>query len=214
MDAQLSLDALNDEWRDLATAPIGDWADEPDLAAAADLGAVLGLVRANPDRVLATLLRLGAAGDGLARRVVLQAMLGKAVVLSAGRPGSLPDVIAELWLAIAEYPVDRRPRSIAANLAWAMRRSLVRPPCPPPVDGLDPPAPTPEADATTTLREARRLGLIDADTHRVLWTVYVAGRTSAQAAGELGTTPDVVRWRCSRALRRLARHAELLAEPA
>ncbi|MGC3995022.1 MAG: hypothetical protein QM779_13045 [Propionicimonas sp.] len=214
MDAHRSLAALDDEWRDLAARPIGDWAGEPALAAAANVGAVLGLVRASPDSVLAALLRLGAAGDGLAHRVVLQSMLGKAVLLCAGRAGSIPDVIAELWLAIAEYPLDRRPRAIAANLAWAMRRSLARRPFPPPVDGLDPPAPLAEADATATLRDARNLGLIDADTHRVLWTVYVAGRTSAQAAGELGTTPEAVRWRCSHALRRLARHAELLAEPA
>jgi len=46
---------------------------------------------------------------------------------------------------------------------------------------------------------------------RSLWTVYVAGLTSAQAAEALGTTPELVRWRCSRALRRLAVHAELLA---
>jgi DNA-directed RNA polymerase specialized sigma24 family protein len=41
--------------------------------------------------------------------------------------------------------------------------------------------------------------------------VYVAGLTSAQAASLLGSTPELVRWRCSRALRKLAAHAELLA---
>jgi DNA-directed RNA polymerase specialized sigma24 family protein len=61
------------------------------------------------------------------------------------------------------------------------------------------------------LADARRLRLIDDVTHRTLWTVYVAGLTSQQAAEVLGTTAGAVRWRCSHALRRLAGRARLLA---
>ncbi|MBN9001872.1 MAG: hypothetical protein J0H75_07320 [Rhizobiales bacterium] len=31
-----------------------------------------------------------------------------------------------LWLAIADYPLHRRPRSIPANLSWTVRRWFVR----------------------------------------------------------------------------------------
>jgi hypothetical protein len=212
MDARRALVALNEEWRDLAQRGTRGWGrSEPALAAASTLGDVLTLIRAHPDPVLAALLRLGARGDPLAPRVVLQTMLGKLVLLCARHPEQLPEAISELWLAIAEYPLDRRPTTIAANLAWTVRRRLPRPPAARPSGDLDPPAYPAEPDATSLLKEARALGLIDEHTHRTLWTVYVAGLTSAQAAVELSTTPELVRWRCSRALRRLATHAELLA---
>lgn len=212
MDARRALVALNEEWRILAPRGAPGWGHrEPALAAASHLGSVLTLIREQPDPVLAALLRLGAAGDELAYRVVLQTMLGKAVLLCAGRAELLPEAISELWLAIAEYPLSRRPRAIAANLAWAVRRRLPTAEPVSPVADMETVAEPPERDASGTLGEARQLGLIDEPTHRTLWTVYVAGLTSAQAAAALGTTPELVRWRCSRALRRLATHAELLA---
>ena len=205
-----TLNTLNAEW--LALVPgsaerLSLWVgDEPELAGASGLTDLLELIRRRPDAVLAALLRLGAGGDALAHRVVLQAMLGMAVRACAGRTDLLPEAISELWLAIVEYPLQRRPRSIAANLAWAVRRRLHRAPDP------SPPAPDPaEPDATAVLAQARRLGLIDELTHRTLWTVYVAGLTSQQAAVVLGSTAGAVRWRCSTALRSLARQAVLLA---
>ncbi|MCA0293919.1 MAG: hypothetical protein LCH96_01165 [Actinobacteria bacterium] len=211
MDGRHALAALNTEWQQLEGHPAAWAATEPDLAGAADLAGVLALVRGRPDPVLAALLRLGRAGEPLAHRVVLQTMLGKLVKLCAGRPGLLPEAISELWLAIVEYPLERRPRSIASNLAWTVHRRLPRALPDAAWGELDPPAPpTDETDAASTLAEARALGLIDELTHRTLLTVYVGGRTSAQAAIELGTTPELVRWRCSRALRRLATQAELL----
>jgi DNA-directed RNA polymerase specialized sigma24 family protein len=179
---------------------------EPVLLGTDDLDGVLDLIRQHPDDVLAALLRLGAGGQPLAHRVVLQTMLGMVVRLCAGRHALLPEAISELWLAIADYPLERRPRAIAANLAWTVRRSLntTPPPAPPPPDPHEP-------DAASVLADARRLRLIDDVTHRTLWTVYVAGLTSQQAADVLGTTAGAVRWRCSHALRRLAGRARLLA---
>ena len=209
-----ALTALNTEWRALlpscCTAQLTDWAEaEPALAGAPDLDGVLDLIRRRPDEVLAALLRLGAAGDPLAHRVVLQTMLGMLVRWCAGRPGVLAEAISELWLAIVEYPLERRPRAIAANLAWTVRRRLPRVQPPPP---LVPPAPEHhEPRAAAVLAEARRLKLIDEATHGTLWLVYVVGMTSQQAAAALGTTPGAIRWRCSHALRRLARRAELPA---
>jgi DNA-directed RNA polymerase specialized sigma24 family protein len=212
MTERQALAALDEEWRELAVLRLpGRAGRDPELAGATDLGSVLGLVRQRPDAVLAALLRLGAEGESWAYRTVLQTMLGKAVLLCARRPEVLPDAISELWLAIVEYPLERRPTSIAANLAWAVHRRLPRPVPWRPWGALDPPTATEEApDAASTLAEARRLGLIDECTHRTLWTVYVAGRSSAQAAADLATTPELVRWRCSRALRRLRAQADLL----
>ncbi|HEY3548289.1 MAG TPA: hypothetical protein VGK17_19625 [Propionicimonas sp.] len=205
-----ALKALNSEWQALlatSTGQLADWTmTEPALLGADDLDGVLDLIRQHPDDVLGALLRLGSRGQPLAHRVVLQTMLGMVVRLCTGRPELLPEAISELWLAIADYPFERRPRAIAANLAWTVRRSLHTAPRPAP-----PPLEPHEPDAASVLADARRLLLIDDVTHRTLWTVYVAGLTSQQAADVLGTTAGAVRWRCSRALRRLAGRARLLA---
>lgn len=205
-----ALVALNREWQALlpgSSARVEAWAlAEPALAGATGLAGVLDMIRDRPDAVLAALLRLG-ADDPLAHRVVLQTMLGKLVLICGGRPGMLPEAVSELWLAVVEYPVARRPRSIAANLAWTVRRRLH----PAPAPAMPLPEPPPEPEAAAVLAEALRLGLIDESTHRTLWTVYVAGLTSGQAGAVLGATPEAIRWRCSHALRRLARNAELLS---
>lgn len=210
MDGRHAVAALDREWRELARTPVRWGRAEPALAEASDPEGALALVRGRPDEVLAALLRLGAGGDRLAYRVVLQTMLGKIVLLCARRSWLLPEAVSELWVAIAEYPLERRPRSIAANLAWTVHRRLPRPLTGRPVL-IELPAAPQETDATTTLAQALALGLIDEHTHRTLWTVYVAGLSSNQAAEALGTSAESVRWRCSWALRRLAGHAGLLA---
>jgi DNA-directed RNA polymerase specialized sigma24 family protein len=208
-----ALNALNHEWQILVSRSarhLAEWArTEASLSGADDLDGVLELIRRNPDEVLAALLRLGLAGHPLAHRVVLQTMLGMLVRSCAGRPALLPEAISELWLAIAEYPVERRPRAIATNLAWSVRRKLND--VPPPRAPITTPDGRDELDAAAVLAQARLLGLIDGLAHRTLWTVYVEGLTSRQAAARLGTTAGAVRWRCSQALRRLATRAELLA---
>jgi DNA-directed RNA polymerase specialized sigma24 family protein len=138
-------------------------------------------------------------------------MLGKAVLLSAGSDERFAEAVSELWVAIAEYPLARRPRSIAANLAWRLRRRLATGAgiaVSPPVVSSEP---TAEPDAANTLAQARSLGLLDDRDHHTLWLVYVAGLSSARAGAELGISPELVRYRCSRSLRRLAAKAELLA---
>ena len=215
-----SIRSLNREWRSLiesSGAALRTWAClHPALASCADLDEVLAAIRMEPDALLAGLLARGATGDALAHRVVLQTMLGSVVRLAAADPRhGVDDYLAELWLGIVTYPLVRRPRSIAANLAldarkrvWARERAL---PVDPVTLALVPaPAPEPEPSVPGVLAEAERLGLIDARTRLTLRVVYGEGLRSAQAAGVLATTPEVVRWRCSRALRRLAAHAEAL----
>ncbi|MCE1175148.1 MAG: hypothetical protein LWW77_11160 [Propionibacteriales bacterium] len=203
-----TLASLNLEWDELVRAtgaPPLSWQAFDALRGVDDLDQLLQRVRERPDDTLTALLTRGGDGDRLAWRVVFQAMLPKAVRLSRGSEERLTEAVSELWVAIAEYPLARRPRSIAANLAWTLQRRL----SPPPAVAMLPTSPGPDAD--DTLSQARALGLIDAEHHRTLWLVYILGLTSAAAAAELGISADLVRYRCSRSVRRLAGHADLLA---
>lgn len=214
-----TLIALNREWAHLeltSSETVCCWAQtEPALAGCDTVSAVLDEARRHPDPVFAALLRLGNAGSGLAHRVILQSMIGLLVRLARGRAEVFEEAVGEAWLLIAEYPLTRRPTSIAANLAWALRRwAAEHGRCPSSagvenlpthvVDHNDP-------DPAATLATACQLGLIDQLTHRTLSAVYLAGKTSAQAGAELGLSAAAVRWRCSRALRSLQQQAVLLA---
>lgn len=196
---------------------VRSWADtHAELSGCAQLDDVLTAITRAPDDVLGRLLALGASGDPLAHRVVLQTMLGKVVLLAASdQLAGVDDHLAELWLGIAAYPLEARPHRIAANLAWDVRKRVRARRFPAPVDpdrlvGVAAPTEPEEPGAAQVLAEAERLGLIDRSTHATLRAVYAEGRTSARAADVLGTSPEVVRWRCSRALRRLAGHAQAL----
>lgn len=213
--------ALNRDWSALhdASAPmIRTWAAvHPALAGCTVLDDVLAAIRRSPDEVLALLLALGVSGADLAHRIVLQAMLGKAVLLARADPRhDVGDYLTELWLLIRSYPLSRRPRRIAANLALDCRKRLAARTGALPLDPDDlaavaEPEPLEEPTAARVLAEAERLGLIDRSAIRTLRAVYCEGKPSRQTAAELGTSPDLVRWRCSRALRRLAQHADQLS---
>lgn len=215
-----SIQALNDEWRRLSVASrdrVRDWTTtHPEFGRCAGLDDVLIAIRDRPDAVLGVLLRLGESGDPLARRVVLQTMLGKAVTMArADRWHGVDDYLAELWLGIVTYPLVARPRSIAANLALDARKRLCRAEPAVPIDpeGLaalrlsSAPA---EPSAELVLAEAEELGLIDGRTRLTLKVVYADGLRSEHAARLLCASPQAVRARCSRALRRLAGHAAAL----
>lgn len=186
----------------------------------------------------------GPAGSGFAGRIVLQTMLGKIVTMAAAdRRHGVDDYVGQLWARIGSYPLAARPRRIAANLALDTLKAVTRSdravgelvPVTTEVleraglgrtglgehgvgpDGSGDPAggdQTADLTAHRVLRTARRMGLIDEPTRRLLLTVYGDGLTSAEAAERHGLTPTTVRFRCSRAVRRLARHAEEIADAA
>lgn len=202
--------ALNAEWAELqgATVP-GDWPEHP-----SSLGEVLAAIADDPDVALADLLARHAAGDALAGRVVLQAMIGKLVLLAArDSVHQLGDYVAECWLRLGSYPLRRRPRRIAANLAMDTRRAVwaseVQTLC---VD----PAQLPERAEPATpgvtglVRAATRLGLLDPESGACLYAVYGLGLRSHEAAQQLRISPDLVRWRNARSIRRLAPYAARL----
>jgi len=210
--------ALNQEWTQLDLASpnvVAAWIPaEPALIGCRDFTTILEAAQQRPDAVFAALLRIGASGHALAHRVILQALLGLLVRLAKGRPELFDEAVAEAWLLIAEYPLARRPRSIVANLAWALRRWCAAHEAVPALVVETVPEHTPdeaEPDPARTLATARELGLIDQLTHQALMSVYLAGKTSAEAGRDLGLSAHAVRWRCSNALRNLHRQAVLLA---
>ena len=256
------IDALNAEWlefeRDRQLSPgarsvIGRWAlQHQALVGCVTPADVLAAIPADPDPVLAALVGIhqtfrvpGApAGDHLAGRIVLQTMLGK-IVAMAGRDRihAVEDYVGQLWARIDSYPLARRPRRIAANLALDTLKAvthhrvgegpattvpvttaelelvglghtafgpggLLVGPQAGPVDQID------DLTARRVLRTAGELGLIDEPTRRLLVSVYADGLTSADAAARHGLTPSTVRFRCSKAIRRMAQHATSIAEAA
>ena len=224
---------LNEEWARLVSRH-RDAVPWPDLSRCGDLGDVLAAIRYEPDETLRLLLRKAIDGDQLAARTVLQAMLGKVVRLAQSHPGAgIDDFVAALWCRIRTYPLQRRPSSIAANLALDTRKDVLAqlrrsdgdrvgswrsetqleqllrrsPPLIPERDAAD-------LQAEQVIEQAENLGLIDAVTSSVLRSVYVDGVSSRAAAARLGTSPGMVRYRCSRGLRELSRHALLLGDAA
>jgi DNA-directed RNA polymerase specialized sigma24 family protein len=69
-------------------------------------------------------------------------------------------------------------------------------------------------DATVVLTRAERLGLLDQESRAVLVSVYRDGLSSREAAARHRTSPAMIRFRCSKAVRRLALHASTLSEAA
>lgn len=236
------IDALNADWQLLQVAnaeTVQRWSrDHAVLTSCHTLDDVLAAVRIAPDPTLAALLMRDAAGEELAGRAVLQAMLGKVVRMAGCDPrASVDDYIAAMWCRIRTYPLADRPVKIAANLAldvlkavgqetrWNRRGEVVAP-IPPGrlLDQLhDEALVRARADhnngiaastAAGVIAAAGALGLIDEPTRKVLLSVYAEGLSGRDAAARHHTTAAMVRFRCSRGVRRLAQHSASLAEAA
>lgn len=189
-------------------------------------------------------LAASVSGDHLAGRIVLQSLLGKIVTMAARQAHhAVEDYVGHLWARIGSYPLKRRPQRIAANLALDTLKAVTRETAADPrartvpvTDaeleraGLghiargpgwpgieqDPRVAEQVADLTAhrVIHAAEELGLIDEPTCRLLLSVYAEGMSSAEAAARYGLTPTTVRFRCSKAIRRMARHAMVLADAA
>lgn len=214
MPPDRTAEQLNAEWA-AAWAHVGvpeAWPQHP-----ASFGEVLAGIAHDADPRLAALLRL-APDDARAGRVVLHAVLGKLVLLARDdRRHGLADYVAECWLQICRYPLQRRPLRIAANLTLDTRAALWRTqPVVHTVDAalLDEVSALQPADPVSVVRAAVDLGLIDRASAACLAAVYCFGLRSHEAGAQLSLSADTVRWRNSRALRRLAAHATQLAEAA
>lgn len=209
---------LNHEWARLVGRHRGQLPWGGALAGHRDLAELLAAIRDRPDRLLGALLHESAAGDLLAARTVLQAMLGKVVRLAQACPDAgTHEFVAALWCRIRTYPLSRRPTSIAANLALDTRkdvlrqlsadRAALRPTAGQLPSGAPDQGDLGHDDARWVVAVAEEQGLIDPVTATVLRAVYLDGANSRVAAARLGTSPGMIRYRCSRGLRALARHA-------
>jgi hypothetical protein len=229
---------LDEEWAALqedeaATAACRRWAAAtPALAGCARPDEVVGRVAAAPDLVLGLLLAEVAAGGTFAGRVVLQALLPKIVRMASVDPAApVDDYLTAMWCEIAAYPLVRRPRSVAANLALDTLKA-VRRERRPAVDVATPPhlvtvaadrqparvvgVPSPGSGLSVghVLAQARRHRLVDPATGELLQSVYAEGLSGESAGRRHGLSPGAVRSRCSRAVRVLAGHPELLGASA
>lgn len=216
------VDHLNREWSlfaDLLDEDCAAWSARcVPLAGCRTLRHVLSAIRSAPDAVLGFLLSRYQLGEGMAGRVVLQAMLGKLVRMSytgsaAEEPNALDDLVTHMWCQIASYPLDRRPHSIAANLAldtlkaarqeWLHGREV---PVQPAVVGAaleEREMPAEEVDwrAEEIIGAAFELSLITATTRDILMAVYgPEGMSGASAAARWGCSPAAIRRRCSTAV--------------
>ena len=161
-------------------------------------------------------------------------MLGKAVRLAQAYPDvEVDEFVSALWCRIRTYPLARRPTKIAANLALDTRKDVLaafrgarQELAAGSLSGpswerlmrqltereLQPEAADIQAHQVIDMAEAR--GLIDPATSSALRSVYLDGASSRAAAARLGTSPGMIRYRCSRGLRELSRHAAVLSEAA
>ena len=212
---------LDTEWVEISTRPLPDlWVVACELLVRHQtLDEVLLAISANPDCILGFLIGRAQAGDMLAGRVVLQSMLGKLVKMS--RTGiaqqtrfAVDDLVTHLWLTIGCYPLDQRPRSIAANLAldslkaaqreWRAGHNVEVPmPTGEVEDLLDSFEPQDRLTVDALIDAAFKLRLITEPTRDILVAVYGPEElTGAVAAKRWNCTPSAIRSRCRWAVRK------------
>ena len=110
-------------------------------------------------------------------------MLPKMVLMAVrDDTATFDDYLGALWLRVATYPLDRRPRAVAANLALDTLKTVTTDRRTPRQAGLPTHEGDPLEDAVPVLAAGVRLGVIDPRTRRTLEAVYVERRTSAAAA--------------------------------
>ena len=235
------VEALDREWCELVRdedEAVARWGDRHGvLAPYRSLDDVLSGTRLNSDAVLAALLTEFSAGDKLAGRIVLQALIGRMVRMAQRDPrASVDDYLTRLWCVIGSYPLKRRPVRIAANLSmdtlkailrehrwlergdvtlWPSSESLEELLEPTGLDGspydLSPPV---DVEVQQVLETGSMLRLIGDSDAALLRSVYADGLNSTQAARQFHTSAGMVRVRCSKVVRQLAAHAAELADAA
>lgn len=218
----MSLSSLLNEFDRLErTDPpeVSHWVDRhAALAGCRGLQDLLDAIQHAPDATLAALIAEAHAGSPLAALVVARALVPKLIVLAARDPhNAVEDYLSQLWLRIADYPLDRRPVRIAANLSLDTRKSLWAEHR----QGLtvigyaDELSSSPvarEPDSRTILRTAEQLGLVDPRTHAVMLGVFSEGLSRTTVARRHRVTTRTIDRRCHRGIRTLAAHSqELLA---
>lgn len=228
-------DALDRNWsaivnRPEAAAALDRWRGTPELAAVGLdelVVAIWAADKADADRACAA-LAARAPADETAARVLLQVLrpglrnLGRRLALG----GSFDDVDQELlalaWERIRTYRVDRRPRSVAANILLDVRKAYVRGVLEPEQrhlehvpDRLWPTSPSAEHEALESvgpslrrahahLVEAVNRRTISAASATVIWRTRVQEDDDLDVAADLGVGVRTMQRRRQRAERQLA----------
>ncbi len=220
---------LEREWETLRRRIPADryrnWADtQPTLARFANADALVRFLHNNANRVdarekdavLCALLAI-ARDDVLAGRVVLQALLpglkqlaGRALFASSERETFWELLLAHTWSQIRGYPLESRPRSVAANLLFdSLQRTLRelgrerrhhRRYDSQPIESA---TVREQGEPELVLRNAVRAGAITAAEARMIFVVRMERRPLADGAAEQGIDYNVARVRLQRAERRL-----------
>ncbi len=196
-------------------------------AIAAELEALLASTQGNDDGAdqnLAAIVGRAATDQTMARLVLQRVMPG---LLSVAKrranltPGTfreiLHDLVANAWIAVCTYPLDRRPRKIAANLVRDIeyntftQQSRLRRVATDAVADLPERSAAhhtnPGEDVITVLAAARNAGA-NADGLRLLGELAVAGRSVGELAASYGVSPRTI------LNRRLAAVADLITHAA
>jgi DNA-directed RNA polymerase specialized sigma24 family protein len=225
----LPVDVLERDWqrelhRPLLHRQFRAWREaEPALARFEEPAALLRFLRARgpsagKDAVLCALLAR-ARREPLAGRVVLEAMLpglkslaGRLLVDAREREELWSALMACAWERIRAYPVERRPRKVAANLLLdTMRGTLAmlsgwrRDP----VARAFPPSHELEAievcegDVDRLLAEASAAGALSQDEAELILLTRIDGASLAELAADRGVRFDTLKHRRHRAERRL-----------
>jgi DNA-directed RNA polymerase specialized sigma24 family protein len=226
---------LERDWRrELASVELAchlrQWqAIEPTLRAFSDPVAVLRFLRRSApgerqDRVLRALVSRAGA-DAVAGRLVLHALLPGLKRLSARLLVDTRDqeelwstLLACAWQRIRGYPVERRPRRVAANVlldtlhdAVAAHRRAVRDRAELDVvpAWLAPTRPQADSDIEAVTERAIRAGAITAAEAELILCTRIDGVSLASLARSEGVSYDALRVRRRRAERRLSLHMGL-----
>ena len=198
---------VNQEWEEYADqAP-------PWPCSAPTMAMLLQSIRFNPDLVLGELITICQQGNPLAGRVIVQALLPKAILISSSNPyPPVEHILSALWIRIAHYRLDRRPRAVAANLILDARKDAIaecrtRVVAPPDHhEGQD------HQKVVDIITAARRLGLATSQSLTIVEKVYVDGLPSAHVGKLFDMSPAAVRRRCSDTVRRLRDNRDSFVE--
>lgn len=224
---------IRSRWLCTSALEVPQWAELCSaLSACTDAGDVVRMLKRadfeTADQVLVFLIGRAQQGDAVAAETVLQTMLPKLLCmartgLASFQPDALADLHAAMWERIQTYPLDRRPRRVAANLALDARRAAMRfwsrnagarevavelGPNDLPSVQLEP-----ISELGDLLALATRRDWVKPEWAALVEAVYGdRGLSSEEAAAEFGLEAATVRSRCSRSLRSLRAHRdELLA---
>ncbi|ABS06095.1 RNA polymerase sigma factor [Kineococcus radiotolerans] len=230
--------ALNREWDAILEAgqhneQVARWSRGPlRHTSAAGVGSVQDLEQAcrdaagsANDTLLLALLRAYQDGEAFAGRVLLQLFLGKIVRMGLpGRTGSTAeeyesDALEAFWTVMSTYPCDRRPRSVAANLALdTLHQVRVRPQT---IERLDwdlwswelhnheerAKEHDPTSSVLVLIRDGLQAGAISDGEAQLLAMTYAPSSvpiTGVEMSMQLGISAATLRQRTSRAVARLS----------